>query len=783
MKRTFAGVGVVTLATLLLELLLTRIFSVTLYYHFAFMVISLALFGLGLSGVVLYLRPDRFPEQDLAALMSRYSRRFALSAVVTLVFVVTYPMTAYLDALTLGRFTTQHFFQLVFLFSFSAVPFYFGGMVVSLALFHLRRRVTVLYFFDLAGASLACLVLDPLLRGLGGPGAVLLVAVLASAAALLFGTDLSRWRPERSSMVLSVGLVALLGLNLATGVVGLGSFKFVKRDLLTFSRWNAMSRVEVQEFKQIKPLPKPRPELTIDSMARTTIQSYNDRAAFARSDQGISSLPYLLDHDRKVLIIGPGGGLDVLTAMVNGHRDITLAEINPIILDDVMLGRYRDYSGNLYGRPGVKAHLAEGRSFVRRSHERFDVIQATLVDTWAASATGTFALSENNLYTVEAFEDYLAHLTDRGVIAMSRWLTVQGMEFVRLCSLARAALEKRKVASPRLHVFAAGHKGIGVLLVKRTPFTRQELDRLHRVCRERKFFIIYSPRGKYVNPAAIVLASKKVASFYKSFPIDVRPVHDDRPFFFYSVKPEGLLKALFTGELLGLNSFAAVVLMSLLGLVTVLVFAGIVIPLWLGRRRALSGSRGSKLRDLGFFVCIGVGFMLVEIALLQRFTLFLGHPIHSLRVVLFALLLSSAVGSLLSGRVRRPRALVRVLALAGLGVALLMLLYAHGLAPIFYAGIGWPLTARVLVAGVLVALPGLLMGMMLPTGIRLLGGRHAEIIPWAWGLNGAASVLGSVLAMIVAIHLGFTVTLLAGGALYLLAVVAGLRRPPASLAS
>ena len=777
MNRTYVGVGVVTLATLLLELLLTRIFSVTLYYHFAFMVISLALFGLGLSGVVLYLRPKMFPEEKLAELLSSYSRRFAVTTALALVFVVNHPMTAYLDALTPGRFTIQHFFQLAFLFGFAALPFFYGGMVVSMALFHLRRNVARVYFFDLAGASLACLVLDPVLQVLGGPCAVLFVTVLAASAAVLFGSDLTRWRPQRSSMVVAGLMVLLLSVNLATGWIGLGSFKFVKKELLAFSKWNALSRIEVQEIKQLKVF---EPSLTIDAMARTSIHSYKHREVF-KTRSHISSLTYSLGKDRKVLIIGPGGGVDVLTAMVSGHKDITLAEINPIILEDVMLGHYKAYSGDLYARPGVKANLAEGRSFVRRSTERFDVIQATLVDTWAASATGTFALSENHLYTVEAFEDYLTHLTDRGLVSMSRWLKVQGMEFVRLCALARAALDRLKVANPRLHAFAAGQGNVGVLLVKRTPFTRQELDRLHRECKERKFFIIYSPVGSHVNPAAIVLSSKNLPEFYGRFPIDVRPVYDDRPFFFYAVKPERLVNAFISGELLGLNSFSAVVLLSLLGLVTALVICGIVIPLWLGQRGALAGRRASKLRDLSFFVCIGVGFIIVEIGLLQRFTLFLGHPIHSLRVVLFSLLLSSAVGSLLSGRAKNPKSLLKVLAGAGLGVAAIMVIYAYALGPLFYGGIGWPLTERVVVAGALVGLPGLLMGMMLPTAVRLLAGRHTEIIPWAWGLNGAASVLGSVLSMIVAIHLGFTLTLLAGGAVYLLAVLVAVRRPPASL--
>jgi hypothetical protein len=241
------------------------------------------------------------------------------------------------------------------------------------------------------------------------------------------------------------------------------------------------------------------------------------------------------------------------------------------------------------------------------------------------------------------------------------------------------------------------------------------------------------------------------------------------------VKPERVLSDIWNARSLGLNSFSLAILVGLLGIVCLLVAGGIVLPLWLGQGRALSVRTRSKLRDLSYFISIGVGYILLEIALLNRFSLHLGHPTHSLRVVLFSLLLASGLGSLLSGRVRSERGCHRLLVAAGLAVAILVAVYALLLGRLVDGSIGWTFAARATVAVALVAPLGLLMGVMLPTGVRLVTGRHTEIIPWAWGLNGAASVLGSVLAMVLAIHLGFTVTLLAGGAMYLLAVLAGAR--------
>lgn len=769
MKRLYVGVGMVTLATLLLELLLTRIFSVTLYYHFAFMVISIALFGLGLSGVALFLRAEKHPREQLVPQLALYCRRFALSTLVALVYVVNHSLTATLDPLRVQAFTWQNFFQLSFLYLICAIPFYFGGMIVSLALHHLHERAATVYFFDLVGASLACLLLDPLLRVLGAPNAVLLAIVLVAGASLLFGEEEARWRPSRGSWGLAAFAVALLLVNLFVGAIRVGSFKWVDNQYLAFSKWNAISRIEVQER------PRQRPDMTIDGQARTLLVDPKI-PDITQPEDGITALVHAVRSNGRMLIIGPGGGIDVATALRAGHQEIHLAEINPTILYDVMLGKYRKRTGNLFGRKEVHPHLAEGRHYVRTTKHRFDVIQATLVDTWAATASGAFALTENHLYTVEAFEDYLARLKPDGFVAMSRWVGVPGMEFVRLAALARTALTRLGVKDPRRHTFAAFYGPLATLLVKRSPLTDDEITKLKARCKKHRFGTLYVPGEKANNPVWHVLGSKDPRGFYKRFQVDVRPVYDDRPFFFLSIKPERIIKDLLRWRDTGINSFSLQVVLAMLVLVTLLILGAIIVPMWLRQRRQLRDATRSKMRDLGYFMCLGVGFILIEIALLQRFTLLLGHPITSLRVVFFSMLFFSGVGSLVSGRVQQPRSLVRLLVGAAGGTVIISAIYAAFLGGLTQAAVGWSEAARVSLSLSLVAAPAFLMGMLLPTGLRLVATRHVEIIPWAWGINGAASVLGSVAAMFVAIIFGFSMVLILGSAMYLVALLLGLRR-------
>jgi hypothetical protein len=771
MRRLFSGVALVTCSTLLLEILLTRIFSYTLYYHFAFLVISLALFGLGVSGVVLYVRADRYPREKLEEQLAHHAKRFALWTIVALVYVLYHGVTGKFDLFHKPQFTAQTFFELAMMYGVAAVPLYYSGMVVSLAITHLRERIGELYFFDLAGASLGCLLAGPLLSSLGAENAVLVCAAMASGAALIFQPRPApgKW-PVRSAL-LTLGLLLALGLNLLRPTLRVGSFKEVDESFVTFAKWNSFSRVVVEER------PDRRPAMYIDAMAKTEMHSALELQGEPAGDEygDASSLVYAIRSGRKVLIIGPGGGTDVVAAL-RAKNSVIGVEINPIVARDVMQHAFAAQTAGLYLRPDVRIVVDEGRSFVHRDPGRYDVIQATLVDTWAATASGAFALTENYLYTVEAFEDYLAHLKPDGILSFTRWCIPPDMECIRVVTLAREALRRAGIPNADRHVFMAWKNTIGTVLVRRTPFPQEEVDGLLQGAETRGMQPLYVPGQARDDTLAKLVRAPDPQPVIDAFPSDISPVYDDRPFFFYGVRPRELLSAALDFDWLMINSFSVAVLLALFAIVGLLVVAFIVVPLFVYRRDALRVRPWSKLRDLSFFVAIGIGFIVVEVVLLQRFGLFLGHPSYSLVVVLFSLLLAGGVGSMLSERIPQEHRRLGLLGAAGAVVGIVVA-YVFLLPWAFDQWIGAQLPARVGVAVLFTALPGLAMGMMLPTGVRLVSTRHPELVPWGWGLNGAASVFGSVGATLVAMNLGSRAALLAGAIFYALALVAGFRKP------
>ena len=417
-------------------------------------------------------------------------------------------------------------------------------------------------------------------------------------------------------------------------------------------------------------------------------------------------------------------------------------------------------------------HTAEGRSFVRRTPDRFDVIQASLVDTWAATAAGAFALTENTLYTLEAFGDYYQHLSDAGVVAMSRWNT--DAETKRLLLLAAGALERAGVAAgeTRKHIYYAAKDGLGTLLAKRTAFAPDELARLDAACADAGFKVVLSPTSDGGAALARLVDAGAWSALVRAERADLSPPTDDRPFFFFVLKPSEVWSfARHFGHGAKMDDPAVWMLIALGVSLVGLTAAFIVLPLVLHRRAALvgGGAGGPRRRAMAiaYFALLGLAFITVEVALLQKFTFFLGHPAYSLVVVLFSILLATAIGARLSERLP-TRFVVGTAAV----LAVVCAIYATGLGDLLRAWVGWGLGARIVASGLLIAVCGGLMGVMLPAGIRALGERDAELVPWAWGINGAASVVGTVSATLLAIQLGFRVTLVVGAALYLLAGIA-----------
>lgn len=765
-RRVFVGIALLCFANLLLEIVLTRVFSATMYYHFTFLAIALALFGMGAAGVYVYLRADRFRADTVERDLATASRRFAAATILAVAYVLANPINLGVGASRAFKFTGQTLIQLVLLNAVTALPFFFAGIVVSLAITHYRRCIGTVYSYDLAGAALAALVCSALLGVFGGPTLILLVAALAAASAVVFDPP----RRLRDGWPVAA-TTALLIVNLIVPVFAVPSVKGVKSDRTLFEKWNAFSRVTVEKLKNGEL------DIKIDASAATRIAD-GRKVATRRWQTEITALAYTLHPGgaEHALIIGPGGGPDVANALASGARSVTGVEINPIIAEDIMRDRFADASGRLYFDDRVDLVTDEGRSFIRRSESRYDVIQATLVDTWAATAAGAFALTENTLYTVEAFEDYYAHLTDGGVLTMSRWFGGRDPETERLLVLACAGLVAGDVAPTdcRKHMVVAKNGNMATLLAKRTPFTEAELARLEQAARVAKHEIILSPTTGGDSRLERLVDAGPYSPLVARQHNDLSPPTDDRPFFFYFVKGRDLFRMGRHGSTLTNPAFWILIAFGVA--ITALTIGFILVPLLAHRTADLrAGSRADLARRvvaLGYFAAIGLAFMVIEIALMQKLGLFLGHPSYGLIVVLFSVLIATSLGARASERVADGYR-ARIVLAASVVLAALAVGYALVLGGLLRDWVAWSLPARVVTSVILAGAAGVVMGMMLPIGVRLVGDRDDAIIPWAWGINGAMSVIGTVIATILAIHFGFATTMMIGAGIYVAAGVLG----------
>jgi len=779
-SRLDVGIFLLSAAVLLVELLLTRIFSVAFYYHLSFLVVSLAMLGLGLGGVCVHFAPR---------LQARWERTcVALSLAFSAVAVVAVGATfnARIDIELSSGYA-----RVVGLYALCTLPFVCAGAAIALLLAQHSARANRLYFYDLVGAALACLLFIPLTNTVGAPSAVLVGAALAAAAASVFAAH-----ETRTLRLITAGatwlLCALAVANVQLGFYDVVAVKGRAQPEMLAVRWNSFSRVEVMGTERRLWEPEPlgllgysaelgtdyriaQAVLRYDADAATSIQAFTgDPAELLHTPYHVTAAAHQLGTRKDVLVIGPGGGVDVLTALHMGSTRITGVEINPLTVE-LMRTRFRAFSGQLYaGYPGVSIVVDEGRSYLQRSRASYDLIQASLVDTWAATAAGAHALSENSLYTVEAFQDYLDHLTPTGVVGFARWYAKPPVETLRVVALASEALRRRGVADPSAHVVVVRNHGerlnmpsLASILVKRTPFTPDELDRLHAWAKRMDFPVPFSLRRAGPSEKGFpALLGPERDRFIAGYPFDLSLVHDERPFFFSHVDIGDWLKARF-----GFGSKAAQRAGLSLGgksLVTALALSGACVLLlcalpWLRRRRVASaGGRGVSALWALYFVGLGLGFVMVEVVLIQKLGLFLGYPAYALSIVLFTLLSATGVGSFVAQRFERLRSISVVL--GALCAALLLTLWllprvTHGL-------LGESIATKACMSVALLAPLGLLMGMPFATGLRYGSTRGSVGVAWAWALNGTATVFGSALATLLAMSHGFSASLLAGVAAY-----------------
>jgi hypothetical protein len=675
------------------------------------------------------------------------------------------------------------------------VPFLLAGIAIATPLTVYPAQVNRLYAADLFGAGVGCLAAVAALTWLDGPD-----AITAAAAVLLAGGALYAW-PGR----LAVGLAGLsIALAVATPFADRAlQFQTTKSKALgwalaqpgtevLFTRWSPVNRVDVYRLANpffgfwglfgISPKyrgPRPR-AITLQYDGHNGSDIFEVRPGALRMlDHHLLRTPYLLQDRPRVLIIGVGGGIDILNAVRRNAIQVTGAELQPITLE-LHREMFNDWTGGMLQRPEVELLAAEGRHFVRSHDRTYDIIQMTATDTFSAQSTGAYVLAESYLYTIDAFEDYLSHLDDDGLVSviMGDPFTQGGPGLTplnaRLALVARSALERIGVENPTNHILVAAHvpKGfmVGNLLVKRSPFTLEEIERVERFLTENGFELRFAPGGTGDPDLVTLLGShpEEMQRRLDSHAFAVGPVSDDNPFFYHVLRWRSLL----TGERTHHISPGSVtgLLVLLMMLVQAVLLGGALILFPLLRRGVGKLPRRQTAGFLLYFLGLGLGFMLIEISFVQKYVLLLGYPTYSLSVTIFSLLVSASLGAWLS-RLGWARPRKFLVALLGMTIAL-VLIEILALPMIRDQWLGAPLFGRILVTGLLQLPLGLCLGMYFPTGIELLRRRQPHLIPWAWAVNGVGSVASTVLAVMLGMAIGFSGVAMVAAGTYLVGTLA-----------
>ncbi len=786
MKSTYAGLFMVTLATLMYEILLTRIFSVTTWYHFAFFAVSVAMFGMTVGALIVYLSPNRFTQDRAIYHLSLDSLLFAIATPLSFLAHMSLPFIT--DGSLIG------FGSMGLTYIVISIPFIFSGITVCIALTKFPSAVSKLYAADLAGAALGCILLVYVLNLTDAPTAILLVSFCASAASVLFISYLKPTNLRRMAVVTSLLFASL---TFAQGLFAFKDFPLLRivwfkgereerRPL--YEKWNSFSYVRVFGDPNELDFPAgpgfspnyPRDQkvqqlyLDIDARALTVLTKFHgDPAELKFLKYDIANLAHYLRPNASVLVIGTGGGRDILSALAFDQKSVVGVEINNNIVEAVTK-RFSDFTGHLERNPKVTFVNDEARSYVARQNNRFDIIQVSLIDTWAATAAGAFVLTENPLYTVEGWKTFLEHLSPRGILTFSRWhFRNRPGEVYRVTALARASLAAIGIENPRNHIMIVTKTwkpekpgepdGIGTILVSTEPFSQTDISVSEKVLSQLGFTMILGPKMSSDPTLATIASDKDVKTLYAHFPLNITPPTDDSPFFFHMLR----LKDAFKPELweqgeTSFNMKAVSILGVLLIVVLFLTSLCILVPLaWTADKSTLSGA----CPLLVFFGCIGLGYMLVEISQMQRLIIFLGHPTYGLSVVLFALLLSSGLGSYSTQS--------KGSGISWLLILLCVLLVFGTLTPyVIRTFDGSTTPIRILLATAILFPIGFFMGMPFPIGMRIGAAKSPALTPWLWGINGAASVCASVLAVAIALSSSISASFWTGFVCYSVAVIA-----------
>ena len=779
------------------EVLLMRLFSIIQWHHFAYMIISLALLGYGASGTFIALTRERL------------LRHFETAYWLNLVLFGLTSIACYLIAQRIPfnpeevLWDWRQALHLLAIYLLLALPFFFAANGIALALTRHTSAVARIYAADLLGAGLGSLGIVALLFLVFPDTALKLLGALGLAAALLAARELQLSMPRRQLPALA-GMLMLLalptgwldlqvspykGLSQMLRITGtqvvaersspLGLISVVESDTIPFRHAPGLSLHAATIPDQLG--------LFTDAGGMTVVNHNPQGQALDYLDQLTSALPYHLASPQRVLILGAGGGSDIQQALNHRAARIDAVELDPQLVELVS----RDlaaWSGNIYTRAGVQVQLGDARGFIRQSRQHYDLIQLSMLDAYGASSAGLHALNENYLYTVEALQDYLAHVTPGGYLGISRWIKLPPRDTLKLFATAVQALQAGSNSAPGAQLVLIRGWQTSTLLIKNGRFTTAEIADLRDFCTARAFDLAWYPGMQaaeanrfnmlarpYFFEAATALTGADAADFIARYKFDIKPATDDRPYFAHFLKWEVLPEILALrgqGGLPLLESGYLVLVATLLQAALISVIF-ILLPLAvLHRSRQDPATTVSRGRVVLYFFAIGLAFLFVEIAFMQKFILFLHHPLYAVATVLAAFLVFAGLGSAWTARLQRsdrPAARPAWIAVA----AIILVGSGHLLlsAPLLEQLMPLPLGLRIGIATLLIAPLAFFMGMPFPLGLARVGAERPALVPWAWGINGCASVLSAVMATLLAIQFGFTVVVLAALLLYLVAAL------------
>lgn len=770
-NRYYFGIFLIAASTLLFEICLSKIFSIIHFHYFAFFIISTALFGYGLSGVLLSVSKwlKRIPSAKLL---------YAASFLFGLTIVCSYRIVLSIPLRIVELLSPLQILSLCVVYIVLMIPFLFSGLAIGVLLSSFGTRINKLYFLDLLGASIGCASLVLLIPELGGSGTILAASVMALSAALVFSFN---WKQLIAPLIVIATVVSVIpSAEIYFPSAGQSEKRYFKQSLengeIIYTGWSPAARIDVAVGLGNHRV------IWIDGGTNQSQMSKRSgkikKRSFPKEVYRSVEIPFLLKKNPEVMIIGPGGGPEVASALEYDAKFVTAVELDPVITKLVQ-GKFSNYLGFLYSNPRVQLVNEEGRSFIRRSNKKYDIIQQKNNSHPMAVASGALNLSETYLLTKEAFNEYLDHLTPDGFLAINRH------GGIRLLNLGYEVLKDRGATDPQKQLLLVKENDLNqTFLIKNSEFNSKELAIIKRHCKNSEETILFNPLEwtNSTNVFADLLRKNSRAAILKDAPYNLAAPTDDWPFIEHFYRIRTLFdhdmelrqydpfwgEASLSGFILGEHRYSDLSLYVILFQAILLSGVFIVWPLLRFKREGIS-TRGSG-RLLLYYFCLGIGFILIEISFIQKYILFIGYPVYAVAVILFAVLIAAGLGSYFSSLIKvRPLGKIQ---LAVIALILLAVFQVFVIPKLFSEFISVSFPARVLLAVVFILPAGFFMGIPFPTALSWTSQHHPEFVPWAWGINGYATVIGSVLAVILALYFGFQAVLWISVGIYLIAYIA-----------